>query len=73
MLWSKDVTFAGDFFPQVQCHLFIYEKHTGQSLSIIEKMMERDYFMSADEAKKTGIVDKVVSERPDFEKNIKKK
>ena len=48
----------------------IYEKHTGQSLSIIEKMMERDYFMSADEAK--TIVDKVVSERPDFEKNIKK-
>ena len=36
-------------------------------------MMERDYFMAADEAKKTGIVDKVVSERPDFEKNIKKK
>jgi len=51
----------------------IYEKHTGQSLNIIEKMMERDYFMAADEAKKTGIVDKVVSERPDFEKNIKKK
>ena len=51
----------------------IYEKHTGQSLNIIEKMMERDYFMGADEAKKTGIVDKVVSERPDFEKNIKKK
>ena len=47
----------------------IYEKHTGQSLNVIEKMMERDYFMSADEAKKTGIVDKVVSERPDFEKN----
>ena len=51
----------------------IYEKHTGQSLNVIEKMMERDYFMSADEAKKIGIVDKVVSERPDFEKNIKKK
>ena len=51
----------------------IYEKHTGQSLNVIEKMMERDYFMSADEAKKTGIVDKVVSERPDFEKNTKKK
>ena len=51
----------------------IYEKHTGQSLNVIETMMERDYFMSADEAKKIGIVDKVVSERPDFEKNIKKK
>jgi len=51
----------------------IYEKHTGQSLNVIETMMERDYFMSADEAKKIGIVDKVVSERPDFEKNSKKK
>ena len=26
----------------------IYEKHTGQSLNVIETMMERDYFMSAD-------------------------
>ncbi len=51
----------------------IYEKHTGQSLSSIEKMMERDNFMSADEAKKIGLVDKVVSERPDFEKGNQKK
>ena len=51
----------------------IYEKHTGQSLNTIEKMMERDHFMSADEAKKIGIVDKVVSIRPDFEKNNEKK
>ena len=51
----------------------IYEKHTGQSLASIEKMMERDNFMSADEAKKIGIVDKVVSERPDFEKGNQKK
>ena len=42
----------------------IYEKHTGQTLSYIEKMMDRDNFMSADDAKKIGIVDKVVSERP---------
>ncbi len=51
----------------------IYEKHTGQTLSSIEKMMERDNFMSADDAKKIGIVDKVVSERPDFEKINEKK
>jgi ATP-dependent Clp protease protease subunit len=51
----------------------IYEKHTSQSLSSIEKMMERDHFMSADDAKKMGIVDKVVSERPDFDKNNQKK
>ena len=42
----------------------IFEKHTGQTLNIIEKMMDRDHFMSADDAKKFGIVDKVVSERP---------
>ena len=35
----------------------IYEKHTNQSLSSIEKMMERDHFMSAEEAKKMGIID----------------
>ena len=39
----------------------IYERHTGQSLETIEKMMDRDYFMNAEEAKKSGIVDKVVS------------
>ncbi len=42
----------------------IYERHTNQSFDTIEKMMDRDYFMNADEAKKFGIVDKVVSERP---------
>ena len=51
----------------------IYEKHTGQTLNSIGKMMERDNFMSADDAKKIGIVDKVVSERPDFEKINEKK
>ena len=46
----------------------IYELHTGQSMNVIEKMMDRDNFMNADEAKKFGIVDKVVSERPDIKK-----
>ena len=46
----------------------IYEVHTGQSLGTIEKMMDRDNFMNADDAKKFGIVDKVVSERPDIKK-----
>jgi ATP-dependent Clp protease protease subunit len=34
--------------------------HTGQSLAKVEKDAERDYFMSADEAKKYGIVDKII-------------
>lgn len=39
----------------------ILAKHTGQKLAKIEKDTERDYFMSADEAVKYGIIDKVIS------------
>ena len=45
----------------------IYVKHTGQSLSSVEKIMERDTFMSPEEALKMGLLDEVVSERPDPE------
>ena len=38
----------------------IYVKHTGKKLADIEKSMDRDNFMSADEAKKFGLIDKVV-------------
>lgn len=35
-------------------------RHTGQKKEILEKDMDRDYFMSAEEAKKYGLIDKVV-------------
>ena len=35
-------------------------------------MMDRDNFMSADDAKKMGLVDKVVSERPNVEEKNEK-
>lgn len=35
-------------------------KNSGQPLSKVEKDMDRDYFMSADEAKKYGVIDKVL-------------
>jgi ATP-dependent Clp protease protease subunit len=38
----------------------ILAKHTGQKLQKIERDTERDYFMSAEEAVKYGIVDKVI-------------
>lgn len=38
----------------------ILAKHTGQKISKVEGDTERDYFMSALEAKKYGIVDKVI-------------
>ncbi|MGK9169657.1 ATP-dependent Clp endopeptidase proteolytic subunit ClpP [Inquilinus limosus] len=45
----------------------VYVKHTGQSLEEIERSMDRDKFMSADEAKGFGIVDEVVERRPTVE------
>ena len=47
----------------------IYEKHSGKSLKQIEKIMERDTFMSPDEAKEMGLIDEVVSKRPAPEKD----
>lgn len=38
----------------------ILAKHTGQSVAKVTKDAERDYFMSADEAKKYGLVDKII-------------
>lgn len=42
----------------------IMAKHTGQPLAQVEADMERDYFMSAEEALQYGIVDAIVTERP---------
>lgn len=39
----------------------IYREHTGQSLEDIENKLERDSYMSAEEARSFGIVDKVIS------------
>jgi ATP-dependent Clp protease protease subunit len=41
----------------------IYVKHTGQPYEVIERTLDRDYFMSAEEAKNFGIVDKVFDKR----------
>lgn len=41
----------------------ILAKNTGQTLAKIEKDVDRDYFMSADEAKKYGIVDQIYKSR----------
>src|SRR5690606_29520198 len=41
----------------------IYVKHTGQDLATIEQAMERDRYMTPDEAKEFGLIDMVVSRR----------
>ncbi len=41
----------------------IYEKHTKQKVEIIRKTLERDYFMTAIEAKKFGVIDEIINNR----------
>ena len=41
----------------------IYSKHTGKSVDEISKALERDNFMTPDEAKKFGLIDSVVEKR----------
>ena len=41
----------------------IYVKHTGQNLKTIEKALDRDTFMTSDDAMKFGLIDKVVENR----------
>ena len=42
----------------------IYVKHTGQPLDVIEAAVERDKFLSPEEAKAFGLIDEVVISRP---------
>ena len=42
----------------------LYAKYSGKPVEVIEKSMERDNFMTADEAKAFGIVDEVFDKRP---------
>ncbi len=41
----------------------LYVKHTGQKLSVIEKAMDRDNFMSPEEALKFGLIDHIITNR----------
>ena len=49
----------------------IYVKHTGRSYDEIENTLDRDHFMTATEAKDFGIVDQVITHRPDDKPEIK--
>ncbi len=45
----------------------IYAKHTGQTVEAIEKMLDRDTYMTAEEAKGFGLLDQVMARRPETE------
>ncbi len=50
----------------------IYAKHTGQSVEAVEKALDRDTYMTAEEARGFGLIDEVYSRRPaqDGEKRL---
>jgi ATP-dependent Clp protease protease subunit len=41
----------------------VYVHHTGQDYETIDKTLDRDYFLTAEEAKTFGLVDEVISKR----------
>ncbi len=43
----------------------IYVKHTGRDYDTIERTLDRDHFMSADEAREFGLIDQVYVKRPE--------
>ncbi len=42
----------------------IYVAHTGQDYDMVERTLDRDYFMTAEQARAFGIVDQVIQKRP---------
>ena len=46
----------------------IYAKHTGQTVEAIEKLLDRDTYMTGEEAKTFGLIDQVMERRPETAK-----
>jgi len=51
----------------------IYVHHTGQKFEVIEENLERDKFMTPEDAKAFGIVDQVITKRPASDEVAEKK
>ena len=45
----------------------VYVHHTGQPYETIERTLDRDYFMTAEQAKEFGLIDRVMTKREDAE------
>jgi ATP-dependent Clp protease protease subunit len=41
----------------------VYVRHTKKNYEMIEKTLDRDYFMTAEQAREFGIIDKVLEKR----------
>ena len=50
----------------------VYVRHTGQDYQTIDKTLDRDYFMSAEDARAFGLVDEVITKRHPLEEKVEK-
>lgn len=58
---TTDIKIHADWLLRTKARLnAIYSKHTGQPVDQIEKDVERDYYMMADEAKEYGLIDSIM-------------
>lgn len=61
---ASDIEIEAREIIRIRHHLNqIYADRTGQPLEKIEKDIDRDYFMSAQEAKDYGLIDRVIEDR----------
>jgi ATP-dependent Clp protease, protease subunit len=50
----------------------VYMRHTGQPYETIEKTLDRDYFMTAEDAREFGIVDEVITKRQPIDEKLRR-
>jgi ATP-dependent Clp protease protease subunit len=62
---ASDIAIHANYILSIKKHLNeILAANTGQDMSIIEKDTDRDNFMTSEEAKKYGLIDSVILNRP---------
>ena len=60
---AKDIEIQADEIKRLKNSIYeIYVKHTGQPLAKITKDLDRDFFMSAEQAKDYGLIDTVITD-----------
>ena len=61
---ATDIRIAAEHIQKTGDVLYnILAKHSGQTIKEVEKDCDRDNFMTAEEAKKYGLIDQVVEQR----------
>ena len=50
----------------------IYVQHTGKPYEVIDRTLDRDHFMTAEESKDFGLIDKVINSRDEAEMGVAK-